>query len=89
MKKFDIFEGVVIDKYKDFFTGQKRKVVKQVTKKPRIELYPIKRVQVWRNGKAVETYWVVVHPNGVEIQCKSYDAAHKIQQETLDKKEKV
>lgn len=60
-----------------------------MTKKPRLELYPIKRVQLWRNGAAVETFWVVQKPDGTEIQCKSYAAAAAIQQETLDKKEKV
>ena len=62
---------------------------KKMTKKPRLELYPIKRVQLWRAGAVAETYWVVQKPDGTEIQCKSYDAAHIIQQETLDKKEKV
>lgn len=81
----------------DFFTGQKRK---RVTKRPKLELYPIAKVQEFVHGKiGPSAYWVVVFPDGTEVQCKSYAAAEKVQQEnrptassknaSLDKKEKV
>ena len=76
MKTFDVFAGIVVP--------FKRK---QMTKKPKLELYPIRRVELYSHGKVTESYWVVICPDGVEIQCKSYEAALEAQQ--LDKKEKV
>lgn len=81
---FSLFEDNVID----ISAAQTIKRKKKMTKKSRLELYPIKRVQYYANGAVVESYWVVIKPNGIEIQCKNYEDAYKIQQETLDKKEK-
>ena len=80
MKTFDMFDKIVVP--------FKRKPKRQpMTKSSKIELYPIQRVEVYSHGKVVESYWVVIQPDGVEIQCKSYESALKAQQ--LDKKEKV
>ena len=64
---------------------------KQMTKKPKIELYPIAKVDEYEFGKVKSSFWVVQLPDGTEVQCASYQAAEKAQQhyKPLDKKEKV
>ena len=58
---------------------------KPVTKKPKMELYPIAKVEIYSSGKVSETYWVVTRPDGKEVQCSSYRMAEK-EQQRLDKK---
>lgn len=68
---------------------------KPMTKKPKMELYPIMKVQNFSNGViGPKSYWVVIKPDGNEIQCATYDSALLTQQELssasrLDKKGKV
>jgi len=47
--------------------------------KPKLELYPIKRVMVWAGGIVKETYWVVQKPDGTEIQFGNFEAADEYQ----------
>lgn len=60
-------------------------------KKPKMELYPIAKVELYAEGKVANTYWVVKLSDGTEVQCKDYKTAEQYQQEhkVLDKKEKV
>lgn len=51
-----------------------------MTKKPKLELFPIKKVEVWSFGKVQDFYWVVQTPDGTEIQCKTYEDAVDTQQ---------
>src|SRR5258708_1447701 len=69
----------------------------QMTKKPKLELYPILKVEFYEFGKIVpeKSHWAVRKPDGTEIQCKSYKAAQAAQQalssknDSLDKETKL
>lgn len=52
-----------------------------MTKKPKMELFPIAKVERYEYGKVNETYYVVTHPDGTEIECKTYEDAQEAQQE--------
>lgn len=54
---------------------------KKVTKKPKVELYPIAKVEMYKHGK-VESYWYEIRkPDGTEISFPSYQEAEDFQQE--------
>jgi hypothetical protein len=46
-----------------------------MTKKPKIELYPIAKVEHYEFGKVTRTWWEVQHPDGAIVSCGTYQDA--------------